>query len=63
MWKLPGPWSIVDANAQNRARELVLDAYTEYEERAPVGSNTQLVANRTPPYGGVRPFVTAAERP
>jgi hypothetical protein len=29
---------IVDATAQNRVRELVLDAYQEYEERAAIAS-------------------------
>ena len=31
---------IVDASAQNRVRELVLEAYAEYEERATVASTS-----------------------
>ena len=31
---------IADVNAQNRVRELVLEAFAEYEERAAVASNS-----------------------
>ncbi len=31
---------IADVNAQNRVRELVLEAFVEYEERAAVASNS-----------------------